>query len=184
MEQTKNKVQCVMRLTGLYILLLLTSLFWTPASRAETFYPLITYHCDTAADTIIITNTLLHGDKGKNFNYSDADGTYSPWQMVKTENVDGKRKVIQKRKITKICKLSSGEYTVILDPQTFFDNAGDHCGDTISAAVTIDHVDDEILERQPFEGFCLGNAPIITQITVSGKTGRVKVKRIPKYMFY
>ena len=173
-----------MRLPGLYILLFLTSLFWTPASRAETFYPLITYHCDTSADVIKITNTLLRGDKGKDFKYSDADGTYSPWQMIDTEKVDGQRKVTHKRKITKTCNLSSGKYTVILDPQTFFDDTGDHCGDTISAAVTIDHVDDEILERQPFEGFCLGNAPIITQITVSGKTGRVKLKRIPKYMFY
>jgi hypothetical protein len=173
-----------MQLPGLYILLLLTSLFWTSATRAETFYPLITYHCDTKANVISITNTMLHGDKGKNFHYSDADGTYSPWQMVDTKKVDGQRKVTHKRKITKICKLSSGEYTVTLDPQTFFDEPGDHCGDTISAAVTIDHVDDEILERRPFEGFCLGNAPIIKQIIVSGKTAEVKIKHIPKYMYY
>jgi hypothetical protein len=173
-----------MRLSGLHILLLLTSLFWTSATRAETFYPLITYHCDTAADIINITNTMLHGDEDKNFHYSDTDGTYSPWQMVDTEKVDGTRKVTQQRKIVKTCKLSSGEYTVTLDPQTFFGDIGDHCGDTISAAVTIKHVDDEILERTPFEGFCLGNAPIITKIQVSGKTGRVKLKRIPKYMFY
>ncbi len=173
-----------MRLTGLHILLLLSSLLWASATRAETFYPLVTYHCDTAADAIDITNTMLHGDKGKSFHYSDADGTYSPWQMVDTEKVDGTRKVTQKRKIVKTCKLSSGEYTVTLDPVTFFSDFGDHCSDTISAAVTIDHVDDEILERTPFESFCLGNAPIISKIIVSGKTGRVKIKRMPKYQYY
>lgn len=174
----------IMKLLRLYILLIVTSLFWVPTTQAETFYPLITYHCDTAADIINITNRMLHGDNGKNFHYSDTDGTYSPWQMVDIEKVDGKRKVTQKRKITKTCKLSSGEYTVVLDPQTFFDDFGDRCGDTISAAVTIEHVNDEILERKPFESFCLGNAPIIKQITVSGKTGRVKVKRIAKYLYY
>jgi hypothetical protein len=104
--------------------------------------------------------------------------------MVDTEKVDGTRKVTQRRKIVKTCKLSSGEYTVTIDPQTFFGDIGDHCGDTISAAVTIDHVDDEILERTPFEGFCLGNEPIIKQITLSGKTGRIKIKRMPKYLYY
>jgi hypothetical protein len=164
--------------------MLLGSLLWVSASQAETFYPLITYQCNTAANFIKITDVLLHGDNGKNFNYSDADGTYSPWQMVDIENVDGGRKYTHPRKITKICTLSSGEYTVTIDPQVFSSSLGDHCGDTISAAVTIKHVDDEILERTPFEGFCIGNAPIITQINVSGKTGRVKLKRIPKYMFY
>jgi hypothetical protein len=173
-----------MRLSGPYILLLLSSLLWIPATQAETFYPLITYHCDTSADDITITNKMLHDDKGKNFHYSDADGTYSPWQMVDTKKVDGKRKVTQKRKITKTCKLSSGEFTVTIDPVTFFDDFGDHCSDTISAAVTIKHVDNEILKHKPFEGFCLGNAPIIQKITVSGRTARVKIKRIPKYRFY
>jgi len=166
------------------LLCFLTTLFWAGTTKAEIFYPLISYQCNTSANIVRITNKLLPSEDGKNFAYSDADGTYSPWHMVDIENINGTPIVTHKRKIVKTCKLSSGEYIITLEPQVFTRDLTGHCGDSISAAVTVEFDGIDIQERLPFEDFCLGNAPVITQVTVFGKTSEVKLKRIPKYKFY
>ena len=38
--------------------------------------------------------------------------------------------------------------------------------------------------RTAFEEYCHGNVPVITRITVFGKTAEYKIKRIPKSKFY
>ena len=75
-----------MRVIRFICCLLSSSPLWTGPALAETFYPLITYKCDTGADIITITNTLLRTEEGKNYSYSDAEGTYSPWDLVDIEN--------------------------------------------------------------------------------------------------
>lgn len=155
-----------------------------PTSAAEALYPLITYKCDTEADVLSITNSVLKGDKGANFEYSAEDGTYSPWNMVEIARNTDSTRIIKSTKITKACKLSSAEYTVTLEPHIFSTDLGGQCGESISAAVTITANGDELLERTAFEDFCIGNAPIIIRITVFGKTGEYRIKRIAKYKFY
>lgn len=80
--------------------------------------------------------------------------------------------------------LSSGEYTTIIEPKIFTRDLTSSCGNSISGAVTIEYDGIEIFEKKAFEDFCLGNAPIITRITVFGKTTETRIKRIPKYKFY
>jgi hypothetical protein len=151
---------------------------------ADTNRPLITYECDTDADILTITNSLLKGSKGANFRYSAEEGTYSPWDMVEIARETDSTLIIKSTKVTNICKLSSGEYTVILEPQIFSKDLGGSCGEAISGAVTIVFNEVELLERTAFEDFCHGNTPIITRITVFGKTGEYNIKRIAKYKFY
>jgi hypothetical protein len=151
---------------------------------AETIYPLITYKCDQEADILTITNSLLEGDKAANFKYSAEEGTYSPWDMVEVAHETDSTRIIKSSKVTSSCKLSSGEYTVVLEPQIFSTNLDGSCGATISGAVTIINDGLELLERTAFEDYCHGNAPIITRITVFGKTGEYNIKRIAKYKFY
>jgi hypothetical protein len=168
------------------LLLLLAVIMSWPGSAhaADAIYPLITYKCDSAADVLTITNSLLKGDKGANFKYSAEDGTYSPWDMVEIARRTDSTRIIKSSKVTTICKLSSGEYTVILEPQIFSNDLEGSCGATISGAVTIIFDGLELLERTAFEDYCHGNAPIITRITVFGKTGEYNIKRIAKYRFY
>jgi len=168
----------------LILLFTLCSLLWLRTANAETYYPLISYQCDTTADIIKITNSLLPAEKARDFNYSSAEGTYSPWKMVDIETINGTSVITHTREITNNCKLSSGEYMVKLEPQVFSKELTGNCGDSISAAVSVELNGVEIQERLPFEDFCLGNAPVITQVTVLGKTSQVKIKRIPKYRFY
>jgi hypothetical protein len=163
---------------------LISSLPWTGAAFAETYYPLITYKCDIDADIITITNTLLHTDEGKKFTYSDTDGTYSPWDMVDIEHKNNSSRITRTRKLAKTCKLSSGEYQTTLEPQVFSRDLSGRCGASISGAVTVEFDGIDIQERLPFEDYCHGNAPIITRVTVFGKTSEVKIKRIAKYNFY
>ncbi len=147
-------------------------------------YPLLTYECDQAADMMLVTNSLLKGEQAKTFQYSDAEGTYSPWNMVELEEQDNSTKIVKTSNLVKTCTLSSGTYTATLEPQLFGRDLSGRCGASISNAITIDFDDVEILERTPFENFCHGNAPVIIRVVTFGKTGEVKIKRIPRYKFY
>lgn len=153
-------------------------------SAAESIYPLVTYKCDPEADIITLTNSLLSADEGATYNYSDEEGTYSPWHLVeidrKTENI----RIVRTKKIIKTCTLSTGEYTITIEPQIFSKNLSGTCGATISSAFTVSYDGFDIKERTPFEDFCRGNSPIITRVTVFGNTGGVKIKRVPRYKYY
>ena len=155
-----------------------------PVYAVNDLYPLITYKCDPEADILTITNSLLRGEAGASYEYSAENGTYSPWDMVETARQTDTTRIIKSSKVTNSCALSNGDYTVILEPQIFSKDLNGQCGSTISGAVTVIFDDNDLLERTAFEDFCHGNAPIITRITVFGKTGDYKIKRIPKYKFY
>ena len=154
------------------------------AAAYETFYPLLTYTCDKQADTLTVTNSLLKGGKGETFNYSHDDGTYSPWDMVEIDKSSGRSKIVKKNKVVNTCELSSGSYTVTLEPKPFGKTLDGRCGASISASITITYDGIDILEKTPFENYCHGNSPIITRVTTFGKTSEVKIKRIAKYKFY
>ena len=161
-----------------------TTAYMADTTAAEAIYPLITYKCDTEADIITLTNSLLKSDEGAAFNYSEEDGTYSPWNLVEIDRRPERTRIVKTKKIIKTCVLSSGEYTVTLEPQIFSRNLGGTCGATISSAFTVSFDGFDIKARTPFEDYCRGNSPIITRATVFGKTGEVKIKRLPRYKFY
>ena len=166
--------------------ILLAALFnWiTPAGAADALSPLIRYKCDPEADVLTITNSLLKGDQGANFDFSADDGSYSPWDMVEIARSTDSTRIIKSSKVSNTCELSSAEYTVILEPHIFSTELDGQCGESISGAVTILADGAELLERTAFEDMCDGNTPVITRITVFGKTGEYKIKRIAKYEFY
>ena len=147
-------------------------------------YPFITVKCDTEADVLTITNALLKDEKGVMPNENDADDRYSPWDMVEIARRSDSTRIIKSTKANTSCRLSSGEYTVVVEPQIFNKDLDSRCGETISGAVTIMRDGVEVLERTAFEEYCHGNVPVITRITFFGKTGEHKIKRIPKSRFY
>lgn len=153
-------------------------------SASEAVYPLVTYKCNPEADIITLTNSLLTSSEGPTYQYSDAEGTYSPWNLVEIDRRPERTRIVKTKKIIKTCKLSSGEYTITIEPQVFSRNLRGTCGASISSAFTVSIDGFDVKERTPFEGFCRGNSPIITRVTVFGKTGEVKIKRIARYKFY
>ena len=167
----------------LLILFLATNLCVTAVS-AEAIYPLVTYKCDPESDIITLTNSLLKSDEGAAYKYSDEDGTYSPWNLVEIDRRTEHTRIVKTKKITKTCTLSSGEYTITLEPQVFSKNLSGTCGASISSAFTVAFDGFDIRERTPFEDHCRGNSPIITRVTVFGKTSGVRIKRIPRYKFH
>ncbi len=168
----------------LLILCFAATAYAAGVSAAETIYPLITYRCNPDADIITLTNTLLKGAEGASYNYSDEDGTYSPWNLVEIDRRTAHTRIIRTKKITKTCTLSSGEYTITLEPQIFGQNLSGACGASISSAFTVSYDGIDIKERTPFEVYCKGNSPIITRVTVFGKTREVKIKHIERSKFY
>ena len=167
-----------------YCFLLMFAWIDPALSETKSINPLITYRCDTESDIIIITNSLLSPQEAETYDFSDASGTYSPWDLITVDHYSKKIKRNKNSKVVKKCTLSSGEYTTIIQPKIFSSDMNATCGSSISGTVTIEYDGFELMERSAFENFCLGNAPIITRISVFGKTSEVKVKRIPKYKFY
>lgn len=171
-------------------LILLFCLFWasnTLATNAvnKDSYPLITYKCDKAKNFLLITNRLLKNGDEKGFKYSDADGTYSPWDMVAIK----KDSIIDTSSIKKECKLSSATFTIIFEPQVFNPQLSNQklngfCGATISTAITILKNDEVIQERKAFEFHCSGNTKVITGVKVMGKTGKIKIRAVPRHKYY
>jgi len=172
------------KLRLLVALFLASTAFVAGAYTSETIYPLVTYKCNSEADIITLTNSLLKSDEGANFNYADEDGTYSPWNLVEIDRRTENTRIVRTKKIVKTCKLSSGEYTITLEPQVFSRNLTGSCGASISSAFTVTYDGIDIKERTPFEDYCRGNSPIITRVTIFGKTSEVKIKRIARYKFY
>lgn len=161
-------------------LTLLIVLFWTSSIFAKDTFPLITYECNSAKDFLLVTNTLLKDGKEKDFKYSDTDGTYSPWDMVKIKD----NKIIDSSSVKKECQLSSVKYTVILEPQIFTHSLDGVCGATLSTAITIMTNNEIIQDRRAFEFHCRGNVKVITGLKVIGKTGEIKIRAVPRYMYY
>ena len=169
----------------LAIILAIVALFCAAnASAGEAIYPLVTYKCDPEADIITLTNSLLKSDEGASYKYSDADGTYSPWDLVDIDRKTERTRIVRTKKIIKKCKLSTGEYTVTIEPHVFSRNLDGACGASISSAFTVTFDGFDIRERTPFEDYCHGNSPVITRVTVFGKTSEVKIKRIARFKFY
>lgn len=150
---------------------------------SKTIYPLVTYKCNPADDIITLTNSLIPEDEGATYQYSDADGTYSPWNLVEV-NISNDTRIVRTKKITRQCILSSGEYIVTLEPQVFNRDAEGDCSARISSAFSVTHNGTKIQPRTAFEDYCSGNSPVITRVTIFGKTGEVKIKRIPRSRFY
>ncbi|MDT8282127.1 MAG: hypothetical protein RQ982_04855 [Gammaproteobacteria bacterium] len=153
-------------------------------SATQVIYPLVTYKCSPEADMITLTNSLLKSDEGASYNYSDEEGTYSPWNLVEIDRKTEQTRIVRIKKITRSCTLSSGEYTITIEPQIFSSNLSGNCGATLSSAFTVTFDGIDIQERTPFEDYCRGNSPVITRVTVFGKTRGVKIQRVPRYKFY
>lgn len=166
------------------MLICVSSLYVSSASAVDTIYPLVTYKCNPESDIITLTNSLLKGNEGASFNYSDEDGTYSPWDLVEIDRDTERTRIVRTKKVKKVCKLSSGEYTITIEPQVFSRSLNGTCGSSISSAFTVTYDEYDIKERTPFEDYCRGNSPIITRVTVFGKTSEVKIKRIARFKFY
>jgi len=160
------------------------NVYMASAAASEAVYPLVTYKCNAEADIITLTNSMLKSSEGPTYQYSDEKGTYSPWDLVEIDRRAERTRIVKTKKIIKTCKLSSGEYTITIEPQVFSRNLKGTCGASISSAFTVTFDGFDIKERTPFEDFCRGNSPIITRVTVFGKTGEVKIKRIARYKFY
>jgi len=174
----------VMKKLRLFIFCFVAATNAAHATASEAIYPLVTYKCSPEADILTLTNSLLKSDEGASYQYSDEDGTFSPWNLVEIDRRSERTSIVRTNKITRTCKLSSGEYSLTLEPQVFSRDLNGTCGATISSAFTITFDGVDIQERTPFEDFCRGNSPIITRVTVFGKTREVKIKRVPRFTFY
>lgn len=153
-------------------------------STLAAIYPVITYTCDPDEDVLKVKNEVKYDDEGKNFAYSETDGTYNPWDWVSIVDRGERKLISENKKIELSCQLSNNLYKVILQPKIFNTNYLGNCGDRISVTVTIFRGGSVILEHKDFEQYCHGNAPVVRGVKVFGKSGEIKVVEIPKHQFY
>jgi len=165
---------------SLFVFLLL----YLPAAFADQVYPVITYTCDEKNDVLKIKNEIKLGEEGKGFIFSEADGTYNPWDWVEMEDRGQRRLVRQSKSVELICELSGTVYKVILEPKLFNPNYFGKCGDKLSTKVSIYMGQAILLEKKELESFCHGNAKIIKGIKVYGAKRKVKLYKTAKHKFY
>lgn len=156
------------------------------SALADTMYPVITYICDAKADVIKIKNEVKWNEEGEAVKYTDGDemAIFNPWDWVSIDDRPPRKLVRESQTIEKTCQLSSGIYKVIFEPHIFNVNALAKCGDRLSAKVTILRGGSMLLERQPLEEFCHGNAPVLRGVKVFGDSGKVKLYKIARHKFF
>ncbi|TNF35016.1 MAG: hypothetical protein EP315_06505 [Gammaproteobacteria bacterium] len=165
-------------------MLLCIALMLNVSVALAAIYPIITYTCDPDEDVLKVKNEVKYDDEGRNFVYSEKDGTYNPWDWVRIEDRGERRLVSESKRIELSCQLSNNLYKVLLQPKIFNANYLGGCGDRISVIVTIFRGGSIVLERKEFESYCHGNAPVVRGVKVFGKSGELKIVEIPKHEFY
>lgn len=154
------------------------------AEQTERAYPIITYTCDKNKDVLKIKNEVKWGASGKDFAFSESNGTYNPWQWVEFEERSGRTLVRQSKSVELICKLSGTVYRVVLEPKLFNPDFNGKCGDKLSAKVSVYMDDAALFENKVLEKFCRGNAKVIRGVKVFGKKRKAKFYEIAKHKFY
>ena len=174
------------RLPGIIVAIVCGLLYASTAQAVadDSFNPKLTYNCDRENDRVVVTNSLLKGGDAASFRYSDADGTYNPWDLVTIDSASSRPRIIERSRLVKQCELSSGVYTITLEPHTFGSYLDGRCGAMISSAITVSLDGIDILEKTSFEAYCHGNSPVIVKVTTHGASAEVEIKRMPKHRFY
>lgn len=143
-------------------------------------YPVITVQCDEQNDVLKIKNEVKWNEEGKQFPFSAVQGTYNPWDWVR---IDATRTVEPSGQLELACQLNNNLYKLVLRPRIFNQNYDGKCGNRLSADVTVFRGGAVVIENQPLEEYCFGNAPVIRGIKVMGKSGEVKYLKVPKHKF-
>jgi hypothetical protein len=153
---------------------------------AADVYPIVSFECNSAENTLKIKNEVKWDEEGKAFKYSAAEGTYNPWDWVSIVSVaDGNARLINKKApLVLNCLLGKDNYKVVLEPKIFNRNYDGNCGNRISVVATVFRGNIIVVDNKEFESFCHGNAPVVRGIKISGDTGEVKVVTVPKFQFY
>lgn len=123
-----------------------TITYVSSAFSADKIHPLVSFKCSPEADIVTLTNSLLRSEEAATFKYSDIEGTFS-WDLVEIDHSTERTRIVKTQKVTKTCKLSSGDYTITLEPQVFSRNLKGACGESISSAFTVTYDGIDIQER-------------------------------------
>jgi len=152
--------------------------------EADRAWPIITFTCDKAKNEVKLKNEVKWGKAGKNYPFSDEQGTYNPWSLVAIED-RGKRRLISEKKQLKLgCELGKIEYLFIIKPKIFNTNFNGKCGDRLSVKVSVYKGASILIEDKPMEAFCHGNAPVLRGIKVKAGNNKVKFYEVPRSRFY
>jgi hypothetical protein len=168
----------------LLLCLYLLSSLGNLAMAEDIAYPIITVTCDDANDVLKIKNEVKWNEAGKNFPFSEQDGTYNPWDWVKISVLKDTQTLIPQKELELSCQLSNNLYKIVLKPKIFNHNYTAKCGNRLSAIVTVFRGGSILVEDKALEEFCLGNSPVIRGIKVFGKSGQVKYYRIARHKFF
>lgn len=169
---------------GNVMLVALTSLLFAFASDAADYFPVIRYACERDRGVLRIVHYGLWNLEGRAFRYSEKDGTYNPWDLVRDEHTPGRIRVLAVRSVEKVCVLSGKPYKVVIEPHASDWNDLGPCRAPLSAAVTILLDGRTILPRTPLERDCRDDLPVITRIELDGRSGKIEIVEEKKEDFY
>ncbi len=136
--------------------------------------------CAAAADTLVIAYQLLPPEKIRELMRTDGERTVHFWSLVEySRRADGDPdRVTGVRDVSRTCRLSDGVYEVVLRPGIPNLNLQGRCGAAITGQVKVLHAGKSILSETAFENLdCARRDSSISEVSISGKTGQVRIKR-------
>jgi len=147
-------------------------------------WPIITFTCDKAKNEVKIKNEVKWGEKGENFPFNVAQGTYNPWDLVNIEERGDYKLVSEKAQLDLSCELKGIKYRFKVRPKIFNVNGNGTCGDRLSVKISVFKDQSILLEDKDMEPFCHGNTPILRGIKLEGGSNKVKLYEIPRSRFF
>jgi hypothetical protein len=147
-------------------------------ARADFFYKLVGYQCDSQEDAVVLTYTGALNEAGKKMMEEKGPQQWDPWSLVvKTE--DG-NSVLSHKTVHGQCTLQDGVYDITIGPEPGNANLQGMCGGFITVWAEVKRGAEIIWPRQTFEsGDCQATEPVMTNIVIRSGDKRPVVTKVP-----
>ena len=160
--------------------ILLTLLCICAGAKADVFYTLVGFTCDSSGDRLVIYYRGGWNEPGDRLTTPRTKTEWRPGDLV---NVDDDGNVTPTKPVDASCNLTSGRYRIRITAKPGNSNVGRRCGAQFADWLEVWRDGEIVLPRTATEGDCFEADPAVTEIVFSNATAPA-IKRLPRADFY
>lgn len=150
-----------------YWMIVLPLVFFAYAAHADEPYEAVQYSCDAAANRLTLEYLMAQNEEGRAMVSRLGPDGWDPETLVKRD-ADGN--VVGMTEVHRTCILSDGAYEVAVGPRPGNANVQGTCGAAMTAWARVTKDSVTLVERN-FEGWCMGEDPIVRKLEVHAGGG-------------
>ena len=151
---------------------MLVLLFFNSQLYADELYKLVKYKCNIEEDNISIDYVAAFNNEGRKLVDNKGDNDWDPWDLVEIQD----SRVVAYKEIHRTCNLSDYSYNIVISGSTYNSNLLGMCAANVTASINIS-TNKSSIYKGIFEGRCLTDQPVITNIVIS-TGGSLNIKSI------